>query len=129
MRLTYVLCLISCLALVACGSSNGNAARGAALFSGQTPMSGDAPTCASCHLVEPGSSALVGPSLANIGNLAADRVDGQPAEAYLRTSLVNPDAYIVEGFQDGIMYKGYGHGLTPQQLDDLVAYLLTLKSG
>ncbi len=27
------------------------------------------------------------------------------------------------------MYRGYQRDLTPQQIDDLVAYMLTLKSG
>jgi cytochrome c len=56
-------------------------------------------------------------------------VPGQPAEEYLRTAITDPDAYISDGYQDGIMYRGYAQALTAQQINDLVAYMLTLKSG
>ena len=33
------------------------------------------------------------------------------------------------GYQEGIMYRDYAQALTAQQVNDLVAYMLTLKSG
>jgi len=56
-------------------------------------------------------------------------VDGQSAEEYLRTSITDPDAYLAGGYQEGIMYRQYEQALTEQQIDDLVAYMLTLKGG
>ena len=52
---------------------------------------------------------------------------GQDAAAYLRESILNPDAVLVDNYQEGIMYRGYRDSLTDRQLDDLAAYLLTLK--
>jgi cytochrome c2 len=118
--------------LAACGASGttGDPASGQKLFSGATPISGgNAPACVTCHAVEPGSDTGVGQNLSNIGNRAATAVPGQPAEEYLRTAIVDPDAYLSGGYQEGIMYRGYGQDLSPQQVRDLVAYLLTLKSG
>ena len=82
--------------------------------------------CRICHSLEPGQR-LVGPSLAGVGTVAASRVPGLTAEQYLRQSITNPDAYIVEGFQPGAMLPDVAEVLTDQQLDDLVAFLLTLR--
>ena len=60
---------------------------------------------------------------------AAKTVAGQSAEEYLRTAITTPDAYLAGGYQEGIMYRDYAQALTVQQIDDLVAYMLTLKSG
>ncbi len=82
--------------------------------------------CRICHSLEPGRR-LVGPSLAGVGTAAETRVAGLTAGEYLRQSIVDPDAYIVKGFQAGAMLPDIAELLTEQQLDDLVAFLLTLK--
>jgi hypothetical protein len=65
--------------------------------------------------------------LAGIANRAGERVEGQSSEEYLRTSILEPDAYVVEGFTKGVMYQQYQQVLTDQQVEDLLAYMLTLK--
>jgi cytochrome c2 len=82
--------------------------------------------CRICHSLEPGKR-LVGPSLAEVGRAADARVPGLSAEEYLRQSITNPDAYIVEGFSPGAMLPDVAEVLNDQQLDDVVAFLLTLK--
>ena len=76
--------------------------------------------CASCHLVE-GTSAqgLVGPELTNFANNAqiAEAVDNN--EENLRAWLANPDAV-----KPGTAMPNLG--LSPAQIDALVAYLNTL---
>lgn len=62
-----------------------------------------------------------------LGDSQVERVPGMSAEAYLMQSLVKPDAYVVEGFQPGQMRPDLAEALTQQQLDDLVAFLLTLR--
>jgi mono/diheme cytochrome c family protein len=81
-------------------------------------------SCAACHAVE-GDTRIVGPSLAGIATTASTRVDGLDAEAYIRQSILEPSAYINEGYQD-IMPPALGQSLSSEQLDSLVAFLLTL---
>ncbi len=115
---------------VAHGSLTGDPIKGQKLFSGEIPIvNGNPPTCASCHAVEVGEASPIGPNLSNIGNRAARTVEGQSAQEYLHTSIVDPDAYLAGGFQEGIMYRGYQQVLTSEEINDLVAYMLTLKSG
>jgi cytochrome c553 len=119
--------------LAACGSVGGAAgdpARGKQLFDGAVAMASErAPACATCHAIEPGMDTGSGQSLSNIGNRAGASVPGQSAEEYLRTAITNPDAFLSGGYQEGIMYRDYAQALTAQQINDLVAYMLTLKSG
>jgi cytochrome c len=117
--------------LVACAGGAaplGDAERGRQLFTGEQPFtSANAPVCANCHFVRAEDGVMLGPNLAGVGAAAASRVAGQSAEQYLRTTLLDPDAYLVEGFQEGIMYRGYEEELTQQEVSDLIAYLLTLQ--
>ena len=52
------------------------------------------------------------------------RVPDLDARAYLEQSLVAPDAFVVEGFEAGVM-PAYDT-LPAQDLADLIAFLLTL---
>ncbi len=131
------LLLCGIVLLTGCGSQRDETAsteaapdplRGRQLFHSQTVLTGEgAPSCVTCHGIEPGEETGVGPNLSDIGSRAATTVDGQSAEEYLRTSITDPDAYLAGGYQEGIMYRQYEQALTEQQIDDLVAYLLTLK--
>jgi mono/diheme cytochrome c family protein len=99
-------------------------ANGNKLFNTFQPAVGIA--CATCHRVD-SEERLVGPGLFNVGKRAETRIAGMGAVAYLRQSIVSPSAYIVAGYTD-IMAKNWGRVLSEKQIDDLVAYLLTLKS-
>ena len=115
------------LALAACNGQPtgfGDLSAGEALFNQQTI--GSTSGCSLCHSTEP-DGVRVGPSLAGIANRAGERVEGQSSEEYLRTSILEPDAYVVEGFTKGVMYQQYQQVLTDQQVEDLLAYMLTLK--
>ena len=57
---------------------------------------------------------------------AETRVPGLTAEEYLYESIVDPDAYVVDGFRAGQMLPIYEDRLSPDQIDALVTYLLTL---
>jgi ferredoxin/coenzyme F420-reducing hydrogenase delta subunit/cytochrome c2 len=82
--------------------------------------------CRICHSLQPGVT-LVGPSFAGIATRAAARVPGMTAEQYLYQSITDPDAYVVEGFPAGQMVPNLAEILTQEQIDDLVAFLLTLE--
>jgi cytochrome c oxidase subunit II len=78
--------------------------------------------CGSCHtLADAKTSAEVGPSLDKLREQA--RQAGKPLEAFVRESIVKPDAYIEPGFAAGVMPKTFG-GLPKDQLDALVKYLV-----
>ncbi len=103
-------------------AAKGDPKRGEQLFN-QTVLGQNA-GCMTCHSLEPDVT-LVGPSLAGIATRAAERVPGMSAEQYLMQSLMEPDAYVVEGFPSGVMpsYKD----LPEQDLADLIAFMMTLK--
>lgn len=126
------------LVLVACGgddsedgaADNGSGetaeSRGEALYKQQTIGDNNAPGCITCHSLEPGV-VLVGASHAGLGSRAGSTVPGMTAEEYIRESIVDPNAYVVEGFAEGVMYQNYGEDLTEQEISDLVAFLLSLE--
>lgn len=101
-----------------------DAERGEALFN--QPVVGGAPGCKSCHSLEPGVR-MVGPSLANIATVAATAVDGMSAEAFIKQSIVDPDAHVTEGFPPGLMFQDYQMSLKDGQINDLVAFLMTRR--
>jgi cytochrome c2 len=45
---------------------------------------------------------------------------------FLHTSIVNPSAYVMPGFPDNLMPKVYGTIFTETELNNIIAYLLTL---
>ena len=81
--------------------------------------------CRLCHSLKPGE-VKVGPSLAGIATRAATRAPGMTAEEYIRQSIVDPGAYIVPGF-DNKMPPYIADNLSEQDLEDLIAFLMTLK--
>lgn len=84
--------------------------------------------CAVCHSLRPGVE-LVGPSLAGVATRAAESVPGLDAAAYLRQSIVDPDAYVVPGFPAGQMLPDFASVLEDDEIEYLVAFLLTLEDG
>lgn len=106
----------------------GDEARGQALAEG-------ALGCAACHTLS-----TVGPAWAGdgttpgIGGRAAARLAeagytgaATTAEQYLLESIVDPNAYVVEGFATGLMPTNFGARLTPQDAADLIAYMLSFR--
>ena len=84
-------------------------------------------SCASCH---EGSLLnffrTVGPPLDHIGTVAETRRPGVPAADYIRQSVTDPGAYVVPGYPDS-MPRGLGDRISREDLDALVAYLLSLR--
>jgi cytochrome c oxidase subunit II len=72
--------------------------------------------CASCHTLEAaGATGTTGPDLGQLS---------RTQEAYVRESITDPNAVVVEGFNEGIMPANFEEELTPGELDALVEYLL-----
>jgi mono/diheme cytochrome c family protein len=129
MRFLPILVVFGALLLAACSPAQGGSAkdlppgdvsRGAQLF---TQAINGAPTCSSCHTLD--GTTLVGPSLRGYKATAPTRIGNTSAEDYTYKSIVQPAAHVVSGFAN-TMYNQYAQRLTPQQISDLLAYLLSL---
>jgi|SRR5215211_491979 len=93
--------------------TGGDAEAGKAVFTSQG--------CNSCHTYAPAdATGSVGP---NLGNLEADaeKADQGSVEDYTADSIRNPEAYVVPGFQPGVM-PAYNE-LPDDDLANLVAFL------
>jgi cytochrome c oxidase subunit 2 len=78
--------------------------------------------CGACHmLTKAGTDAQVGPSLDDL--TAAAQKAGMPVADYVRQSIVDPNAFVVEGYQPGVMPETFGESLSTDELDALVAYV------
>jgi cytochrome c1 len=56
--------------------------------------------------------------------------DGQTVKAddvFLKNMIMNPNSYVIKGFKAGIMPQNYGKTLTDQQIQDIIAYIKSLK--
>jgi mono/diheme cytochrome c family protein len=105
-------------------SGGGNAAQAAA---GKKVFTG-AGGCGSCHtLKDAGTNGTVGPDLDNLRSDAQKA--GKPLDAYIHESIADPNAYVVPGFPKGVMPPDFSSTLGKQQIDDLVAYLLSATGG
>ena len=85
--------------------------------------------CAQCHTIEGVAAGLIGPDLSHIGTDAATRKAGMSAEAYIRESIREPEEFIcpAERCNPGLMTNAITGTLTDEQVEALVAYLLTLE--
>ena len=83
--------------------------------------------CTICHSTDRGVDD-VGPSLHGVADRAGDTVEGLSAADYLRQSILEPDAHVVDGWPAGQMLPVYGDRLTENQIESLVEYLLTLEA-
>ena len=98
----------------------GNAAAGKTVFTSQG--------CGSCHTFGPAATkGTVGPDL---DKLAADaqKANQGSVQEYTKTSITDPNAYVVPGFPKGVMPATYGSSLSATQIADLVAFLTQSKS-
>lgn len=81
--------------------------------------------CGACHmLADADSEGQVGPALDGLGERAGERVGGMDAREYVRQSILEPNAHMVEGFSEGLMPGNYEEKLSEEQLEALVDYLL-----
>ncbi len=96
------------------------------------------PACAACHSVAPGVN-MAGPSLAGIAAraeqiIASPEYKGKAKDvaSYIRESIVEPSTYLAPGpmfSANGVSFMPttYGKDLSPEQVDQLAAYLASLK--
>lgn len=91
--------------------------------------------CAACHTI-PGIRVARGrecPKL-ELGTNARKRLDDPNYQGhanteweYVQESILNPGAYIVEGYRDHVMPRWYGQKLSAGALDKIIKYLLKIE--
>lgn len=118
MRL-FGLALAACVLALACGEPKATdpIQRGTQVYREKN--------CAICHQIG-SDGGTAGPPLTHVGTVAATRTPGMSAEDHIRESILDPGAYIVPGSPD-TMPRGLARGLSQEDFDDLVRYLLTLR--
>jgi nitric oxide reductase subunit C len=120
------------------GAPTATAASSDPVELGRVLFNGTPPGCAACHSIVPGVN-IVGPTLAGLPATAAARIragdyHGQARDAagYIRESIVDPNVHVLQGptYSTGgrsLMPADYSQTLKAEQIDQIVAYLLTLK--
>ncbi len=91
--------------------------------------------CEACHvLADVGPAWLPSGDAPGIGERASTRFEqadytgeATTAEQYLLESIVRPGAFVVAGYDAGVMPPSFGDQLTKQEAADLIAYMLTLR--
>lgn len=78
--------------------------------------------CTGCHSRAgvPGN-AMIGPDLTDLANRAGSRVAGLTATDYVRQSLLEPQAFLVEGYFEQMPTLP----LSPNEIDLLIDFLLS----
>ncbi len=74
--------------------------------------------CATCHeldSVAQSKGSSDGPALNGISSKGAD---------YIRDSILNPSAEVVEGYEDGLMPQDFATQFSADELDTLVTFLM-----
>jgi cytochrome c oxidase subunit II len=97
------------------GAQAGGTTDAKALFTQGNADTG-ATACGTCHkLADAGTAGGTGPDL-------DQGLKGKDA-AFIKQSILEPDAEVTQGFQPGIMPTNYGDTLSAEQVDALVDYL------
>ena len=111
--------------LSACSSKQSAVEQGEKLFKqahiGKNKVIG----CIACHSIKP-NQIIIGPSLAGLSIRAPHLIIGESAQVYIKNSIINPDAHIVEGFLPAIMFSHYYQELSQSEINALVEYLVQL---
>ena len=84
--------------------------------------------CGGCHTAPApdGMVGIVGPSWCDT---VARLQSGEKGVDYIRTSIVDPNAEIVEGFAANVMPQNFGDTFTEEEIELLVAFIANLKCG
>jgi len=104
------------------GGGGGGGGGGATAADGKTVFTSGAAGCTSCHtLSDAGATGKIGPDL--------DTALKGKDDAFIHESIVDPDKFVENGYQPGIMPPNFEDTLQPTQIDALVKYLSDVTKG
>ncbi len=119
---------------VAAAIAAGNPEQGAQIFQTSYDTASGPWMCGSCHSVDANQVRLVGPGLWGLADRGAQRIaetGDDTIPEYVHNSIANPQAYIVPADEGGPypenLMPHYADVLSEQEINDLVAYILTLS--
>jgi len=84
--------------------------------------------CLACHSTT--GATIIGPSWKGLAGSTRQLSGGGSAvadDAYLRESIVSPNAKVANGFQPNLMPQDFGTKLKPGDIDALIEYIKSLK--
>lgn len=111
--------------------SAGGAAAGGAVSTDPVTLGKNVATangCIACHTVD--GKASVGPTWKGIADSDRELADGSKVKAdnaYLKESILTPNARLSKGFAANLMPQTFGTSLKPEQIDQIIAYIKSLK--
>jgi len=84
--------------------------------------------CFGCHAINGAAAPLMKGVSARVSDmrLTALKNSGESVEQYLAESILDPGQYIVPGYSDHVMPRVYPRYLNYDDLQNMVAYLMTL---
>lgn len=84
--------------------------------------------CVACHKLDQPQTdtnkGAPGPNLGNLYELAGSIVPGQDAAAYVHTSIVDPNAHVLEGYTPGLMPQDFSTKMSEEEINSLVQWIL-----
>jgi len=86
--------------------------------------------CTACHNVT-GEAGGIGPTWKGVFGHETELADGSTVtadEAYIKNSILNPNAQVVAGYPSNVMPQTYADQLTDEQINDIVEYIKSLGS-
>ena len=84
--------------------------------------------CLGCHSTD--GSRLVGPTWQGVYGSQETLTDGTTVtvdDEYIRESIVDPNAKVVEGFQPNLMPQNFGDTLSDEDIEAIIAYMKSLR--
>jgi mono/diheme cytochrome c family protein len=121
------------LALSGCGGGGESTATGPTTTLALTTPSGDPAAgrevflsagCGACHTLQAaGTNGVTGPDL-DTDLVGSAEAAGAPLAEHVRTAIVDPDAWVMPRWANGVMPRDFGDKLSERELDDLVAFLV-----
>lgn len=84
--------------------------------------------CSGCHNLTLDQTADAqgqpGPNMRNLAETAAQRVAGEDVATYVHNSIVNPGAFVVPGYINGIMPPNFAEQMSEEEINSLVEWIL-----
>ena len=85
--------------------------------------------CSGCHNLslpqDASNQGQPGPNMGNLAENAANRIPGMDARTYVHNSILDPNSFIVPGYQPNIMPQGLTDRMTQEEYDALVDWLIS----